>query len=478
MEPIFEFPIELPPAGSRDLVRSLHQQLRDAILDGRLKPDLRLPPTRALAEGLGVSRNTAVAVYDMLLSEGYVEGRAGSGTYVADVRPRLERPKAPDRKPEDDTRLAPFWRGKPPPEFSPNARPPAFDFLSGYPDTTEFPFDIWNRLSGRAARALARQPAEAGDPAGEPGLRDAIANHISFARAVACSGDDIVVTAGARQAFDLLARVLVTPGQTEVALEDPGYAPTRNAFAAAGARIAPIPVDEDGLIVERIPPSVRVVCVTPSHQFPMGVTLSAKRRAALLDFAETFGASIIEDDYDSEFRLGGRPLDALQTLDQNGRVFYVGTFSKSMFPALRMGFVTVPDWAKPAVTGARHLTDWHAPSLTQQALTDFITEGHLARHVRKMRREYAARHETLTAALSHFHGGRMRVLEAHAGVHLSAVTDSGKEAEALTRRAAERSIRLDTLGAYSRRDDAPTGLVFGYGLIQRERIEEAVARLA
>lgn len=478
MEPIFDFPITLPPPGSRDLVRSIHQQLRDAILDGRLKPTVRLPPTRTFARALGVSRNTAVAVYDMLLSEGYVEGRAGAGTYVADIRPRLIRPSAPKQPPESDNRLTPFWRGRPPPDRSPTDTETTFNFLSGFPDTTQFPFDIWSRLCGRAGRALSRRHAVEGDPAGEPALRDAIANHVSFARAVACTGDDIVVTAGTRQAIDLLARILVTPGQTEVAVEDPGYPPTRNAFAAAGARIVPIPVDGKGLMVDRIPPGVRVISVTPSHQYPIGVTLSAKRRAALLDFAETFGASIIEDDYDSEFRIGGRPLDALQTLDRGGRVFYAGTFSKSMFPALRMGFVVAPAWARPALIGARHLSDWHAPVLTQAALADFITEGHLARHIRKMRRDYAARHDILTAALNHHFGDRLRIFEAHAGVHLATRTETAAEADSLRRAAEGRNVRIDDLNAYSLRDGGPPGLVFGYGLIPRDQIEPAIARIA
>lgn len=478
MEPILDIAIDLPEKGSRELLRSLHRQLRAAIIDGRLQPGLRLPPTRALAEGLGISRNTVIAAYDMLLSKGYVEGRRGAGTYVADVRPRLERPRAPLRAdPIADRRLGPSWRGWRPVAETCSGETYRYDFVAGMPDG-QFPFDIWQRLSTRAVRKVAKSQVRAHDPAGEPLLREAIASHASFVRAVACRPEDIVVTAGTIQAIDLIARILVTPGETEVAVEDPGYGPTRRSFLGAGAKVLSIPVDEEGLVVDRLPPSARVICVTPSHQLPLGVAMSARRRAALLHFAESFGAVIVEDDYDSEFRHDHMPLDALQTLDRSGSVFYVGTFSKSMFPALRMGFVVVPEWARYALTLAKQMNDRHNPLISQLALADFITEGHLARHVRKMRRIYSARHEALRAALDEHLGERLRAFRAHAGVHLAAELTVPCDEQALVAKAAASRIRIEDIARYASRDVVQKGLVFGFGMIEAEDIEPAVEELA
>lgn len=476
MEPILNIAIELPERGSRDLLRSLHRQLRAAIVDGRLQAGVRLPPTRALAKALRVSRNTAIAAYDLLLSEGYVEARSGAGTFVADLRPRLVRPKAPPTDPDADTRLAPQWRNwRPVKEFC-SDRSFRHDFIAGVPDMA-FPFDTWQRLSTRAARRVARRKVQERDPAGEPALREAIANHVSFVRAVACAADDIVVTGGTRQAIDLIARILVTPGQTEAAVEDPGYGPTRRSLEAAGATILPTPVDAEGIMVDRLPPSARIVCVTPSHQFPLGVAMSAARRAALLDFAASFGAVIVEDDYDSEFRHDQLPLDALQTLDRAATVFYVGTFSKAMFPELRVGFVVVPPWARYALTLAKQLNDWHCPLITQLALADFIAEGHLARHVRRMRRIYNGRHKALTEAIGRHFGDRLHPFPAHAGVHLAAATNLIDE-QALVARAEAGGVRVEDIARYAVRDIDQRGLVFGFGLIEAGEIEPAVKALA
>ena len=470
----FELALALPPAGARRTLRDLHGQLRAAIFDGRLKPGLRLPASRRLAEALKVSRNTVVAVYDLLLAEGYLVARAGSGTYVAQGVPR-----APERTnrgdPTPDPRLRPLWRDPPPVE---RGGPAAFDFRLGLPDRSRFPFEIWRQLSGRTLRAYARAPAGYEPPEGRPALREAIARHVSFTRAVACAAEDVLVTNGAQQAFDLLARVLVTPGETVVAVEAPGYAPLRSAFAAAGAVIAPTPVDAEGLVVERLRPDTHIVCVTPSHQFPLGVAMSPRRRTELLAFARAKGALVVEDDYDGEFRFGGRPLDALQTLDGDGCVFYVGTFSKSLFPALRMGFVVAPPWAKAALAQARQAADWYGPALVQETLAAFIAEGHLARHVRRMRKVYGERREALLGALEHHLGDRARPLPAVAGLHLSATLAPDLEASDLARRAAALGVGVAPLTRYAGGSDAPNGLAFGYGMIPTGKIDEAIARLS
>lgn len=475
MRPIFSLSLDLPPSGSRDRLNALHRQLRAAILDGRLKPGLRLPPSRALADQLGVARSTVVTVYDLLLSEGHLIARQGAGTFVADLA-RLP-PKAPAPVETADSRLQPFWR-TPPLMLHPLAKPPTIDFRVGLSDKGPFPFDVWRRLSQRALRGLSKAPAAYAAAAGRPELCEAIAKHISFARAVACAAEHVVVTAGAQQAFDLLARILVTPGRTVVAVETPGYPPLRSAFAAAGARIVGIPVDAEGMIVERLPPGCRVICVTPSHQFPLGPALSPRRRVALLDFARHNNAVIVEDDYDGEFRFGGRPLEALQMLDRNDSVFYVGTFSKSLFPALRLGFVVTPAWAKRALVTAKQLADWHGPILAQDTLAAFIAEGHLARHMRKMQRIYGERRAALQAALARHCSDRLTPIPTDAGLHLAARLRGPHKASALAVKAAKIGIGLQPLDRYAVDGAAPNGLAFGYGMIEARKIDGAIERLA
>ncbi|MDM0009168.1 PLP-dependent aminotransferase family protein [Variovorax sp. J22G73] len=484
MEPLFELDLRLPSPGSRDLLRELHRQLRGAIVDGRLQPGTRLPATRALALRLGVSRNTMLAAYDLLLSEGYLLARPGAGTYVADTSPasRLGRATKPStvRRTQRDTRLVPL--DVPGADLAPTLQPqPARDdFRVGLPDVSAFPFDIWRRLSDRALRRIARQTATYADPQGQGALREAIAHHVSFTRAVGCTADDIVVTAGAQQAFGLLARILVVPGRTVVAVEQLFYPSLREAMQAAGARVVTVPTDVEGLCVDRIPPEARVVCVTPSHQFPTGVAMSPQRRAALLAFARARNAVVIEDDYDSEFRFAGRPLDALQTLDRAESVFYVGTFSKSLFPALRLGFVVAPPWARAALVRARELADWHGPVLGQEALAAFIAEGHLARHIRKMRKLYGARRGTLLDALARHGEGRLEAIPSDAGLHLSAWLRGDVRADTVVERAAAAGITLPPLSRFAldpRAPGVPNGLAFGYGLIGESQIDGAVRRL-
>jgi len=476
MEPLLSLAIDLPPRAARDLLGALHRQMRGAILDGRLKPGLRLPATRALAESLGVSRNTALAAYDLLLSEGYLVARRGAGTYVAEGLPQ-PKPVAARAAAGADRRLAAYWR-----EAATAPReakmPHRFDFRIGLPDKGPFPFHVWRRLSARALRALSKTPAAYAEPEGRPLLREAIARHVSFARAVACRAEDVIVTAGAQQAFDLIARVLVTPGRTVAAVEEPGYPHLRSAFAAAGAVLRPVPVDGEGLIVERLPPETRIVSVTPSHQSPTGAIMSLGRRAALLDFARRHGAVVIEDDYDGEFSFAGRPLDALQTLDRAETVFYVGTFSKSLFPALRLGFVVAPAWARPALVAAKRLSDWHPPVLAQDTLAAFIAEGHLARHVRKMRRLYDERRTILKTALARHCGERLAVLPGEAGLHLATLLAGNKPANAIAAAAAAEGVGAQSLASYGTTKAARFGLAFGYGMIEAARIEEGVRRLA
>ena len=476
MEPVISLGIRLPPPGSRARLRALHAQLRDGIAQGRLHAGLLLPSTRELARGYGLSRNTAVAAYDLLASEGYVVTRAGGGTFVAAVAPRRAQPPRVTTRDGGDRRLSVYWRRRrmPPPPF-PHAE---FDFAVGLPDKGEFPFEIWRRLSARALRRLSRAPAVYAEPEGRESLRQAVSAHVSYARAVSCSADDVVVTSGAQQAFDLLARILVTPRRTVVALEDPGYPPLRRAFEAQGARIAPVPLDSQGMRVDRIPSAARIICVTPSHQFPLGMPLSMERRKALLELARRRNAVIVEDDYDGEFRYGGRPLDALQTLDGEQRVFYVGTFSKSLFPALRLGYAVAPPWARGAFIVAKQDSDWHCPVLAQDTLASFIAEGHLVRHVRKMRRVYGERREVMLEAISRHLKGRVEVLQSDSGLHIACALNGVRRASDLEARAQAARIRLHTMDSFAVRSPPRNGFILGLGRIPSERIDPGVRKLA
>jgi GntR family transcriptional regulator/MocR family aminotransferase len=479
MEPVFGLPISVPPRGSGERLRALHGQLRAAILEGRLQPGLRLPSTRALADTCGVSRNTATAAYDLLLSEGYLVARQGAGTYVANTLPDLtHRKDSGERHSSSDRRLNAFWRQSAVESDTPRQSPPRFDFRMGVPDISYFPMDVWRRLSSRALRTYCKMPAPFDEPHGRLVLREAIARYVSFARAVACQANDITVTAGAQQAFDLLARVLVTPGRTVVAVENPGYPPVRAAFAAAGAKIVATPVDAEGLVVERLPHNAGVVCVTPSHQFPLGSAMSARRRAALLEFAHARRAVVIEDDYDSEFRFGGRPLDALQTLDRTESVFYVGTFSKSLFPALRLGFAVAPPWAHRALGEAKRCADAHSAPLTQETLAAFITGGHLARHVRRMRRIYGARREVLLKGLRADFARWLEPVPSAAGLHLAALAKGGVDIPLVVENALRREVGVRSVERFrAGKSGGASGLVFGYGALDEEDIVAGLARL-
>jgi GntR family transcriptional regulator/MocR family aminotransferase len=475
IDPPLGLDIALPRSGSRRRQQAIHAQLRQAVLDGRLKAGLRLPASRALAQSLGVARITVVAAYDMLVAEGYLVARRGAGTFVAETRAQESAP-------------APRMRAHRPPPFSPLARPdirpvyasegprPEIDFTIGVPDVRELRFDVWNRLASRAMRQYCRQGSAYGDPQGSSLLRRAISEHVSFSRAVAATEDTVVVTSGAQQAIALLAHLFVEPGRTTVAIEDPGYPPARVAFAAAGAKLADVPVDPEGLVVARIPHDARLIYVTPSHQFPLGMVMTKRRRVALLDFAARHDAVIVEDDYDSDFRFSGRPLDALQTVDRHQRVFYVGTFSKSLFPGLRLGFIVAPPWAVDALVAAKHRADWHGDLIAQETLAAFISEGHLLRHLRRMRRVYASRREALLAALKGLDPW-LRAITSEAGLHLAAMSAPGLDAARFGQAA-----RAVGVGIYPVRSDAAASaaqpyVLFGFGRTEASAIGPAIGRL-
>ncbi|QSX79262.1 MocR-like pyridoxine biosynthesis transcription factor PdxR [Agrilutibacter solisilvae] len=476
MEPVLPFALDLPPRGEGARMQALHGQLRAAILDGRLPPGARLPATRPLASALGVARNTVVAAYDLLMAEGYVQPRRGAPAQVADLALRRPAPAAALEVPLGDRRLNPVWRAPALEPESPRALPER-SFRLGVPDPHHFPHAVWRRLSAQTLRAWSKQPFTYPPTEGLAPLREAIAHHVAFARAVVCQPVDVVVTSGAQQAFDLLGRLLITPGQTRVAVEEPGYPPARAALLAAGAVLVPVPVDEQGLCVDQVPADVRIVAVTPSHQSPTGVALSAPRRRALLEFARAHDAVILEDDYDGEFRFGGRPLDALQTLDREGRVFYVGTFSKSLFPALRKGFVVAPAWARDALVRVKHCADAHGDAISQSVLAAFIREGHLARHVRHMRPIYAARRQALLDGLQQELSRWLQPWPSEAGLHLSARIRDPAQASAILARIRQHAPGAQSLDDYAMAPLPQRAVTFGYGVIDVAAIRPALSRL-
>ena len=480
---LFEIELDLQACGPRGTARALHEQLRAAILDGRLLPGVKLPPSRRSGAYFGVSRNTVNEVYSRLLSEGLVEASPGSGTYVSHHPPLADPAARPHAEPPPGAPLNPFWRRdsvRAAQEFwrlSPAASGAGtIEFRPGVIDTKLFPFDLFRQLVARQLRRL----EGAGNyevPLGRRGrfaLRAAIATHIALTRAVLCQPDDVLVTAGAQQAFDLLARTLVTPGETVVAVEDPCYPPMRIAFAAAGAQIVPVPVDEEGMMVDAIPPEARIICVCPSHQFPLGVTLSKRRRLALEQEARRRGAVIIEDDYDGEFRYGGAALQALHRPETADLVFYVGTFSKCMFPALRLGFIVAPDWAQPTLTLVKSSLDWHCPTTLQDGLADFIAGGHLARHIRKMRQIYDERRLLLLERLERDFAPWLKALPSDYGIHVAALAVGDDDLEAVSASLPAQGVNILTLKPFLTGETGPRGLIFSFGITDLAAIERGL----
>jgi GntR family transcriptional regulator/MocR family aminotransferase len=489
--PLFEIEIEKPRRGARTAARTLHAQLKTAIRDGRLKAGTKLPATRTSATAFGVSRNTAAAVYERLLNEGYVAMRGGSGTYVAKAAGAISRRTKPKKTASshpplnefwlrpDTTAALNFWRDRTD-HVAASTHGPRIDFRPALLDSRLFPFDVFRRISGKQLRGMERKPLSLKSAQGNQGnfkLRQAITQHIALTRGMACDTGDVLVTSGAQQAFDLLARTLVTPERTVVACEDPGYPPMRVAFAAAGARVVPVEVDDEGLIVDNLPKDASVICVCPSHQFPLGVTMSNRRRKALIQFARTRGAVIIEDDYDSEFRYEGRPLETLRTGTAADVVFYVGTFSKCMLSSLRLGFIVAPAWALPTLIAAKNALDWHCPTPIQSAVAAFIAEGHLARHVRKLRSLFDERRQLLLSSIQESLGEWLMPLPSFYGMHIAAVSHSAADFDALTERLLRHNVKLHALSRYYMGPPSRTGLVFGYGAAGLPEIRQGLALL-
>ncbi len=461
--------LHLAVSTSGDIAASLYRQLLAAVRDGRLMSGERLPSTRELAQSLNLSRGTVASAYERLAAEGILETRHGSGTYIpAHVTPSRAR-CAPSGE-----RVAPrsVWSELPP--YVPDPVDIDVDLAGGEPDPSLFPLATWRRLVSETLRpSLMATSPYAGTS--HPALQDAIAAYLGRSRSVVAQGDDIILTNGSQQAFDLVARVLVSPGD-RVAVESPGYTSLVRLWVSHGARVTGVPVDDDGLVVDALPDDARVVYVTPSHQFPTGVVMSLPRRIALLEWAASHGAVVVEDDYDSEFRYQDRPLEPLQSLDWDGYVVYTGSFSKILSPVLRVGYLVAPASLQPALRRAKQLTDWQGDLATQGALARFIADGDLAAQLRRTTRTYAERRATLLTALADV--DELEVVPSVAGLRLATrFRDSSVDDLAVCAAAAGRGVGVEPLSTRYVGGDARPGLVLGFGRIDADLIPVAVSRL-
>ncbi|MEO8017454.1 MAG: PLP-dependent aminotransferase family protein [Pseudomonadota bacterium] len=459
------------------LSRQIYQWFRDSILRGTLRGRERLPSTRELAERLQVSRTAVVLAYEHLLAEGFVAGRAGSGTFVAEG---LSARRPAGRASTHKGRLSRFGAAMEAAAASivvpgKSPAPPRYDFSYGRSDVATFPFESWRRTLLRHARKSSRQ-LDYGPAAGSLALRHAISVHLRRSRAVDCDPSQVIVVNGSQQALDLIVRVLVERGN-RVAIEDPNYQGTREILRAAGARLCPVPVDRDGIDTARLPADARVAFVTPSHQFPTGVVLTLARRMALLDWSRRNDALIVEDDYDGEFHCGAQPLESLQGLDSDGRVLYVGTFSRTIFAALRIGYLVVPPALVATFSSAKWLCDRHTATLEQEALAEFISTGMYERHLRRVRRRNTARRDVLLESVARYLGDRVEITGDGAGAHVVLWPRRQVAENTVIGKAAARGVGVYGVSQYFVGKSRRSGLMLGFSRMKEAEIREGIRRL-
>lgn len=464
------------------LFRQVYAGLRQAILAGKFRAGERLPSTRELADELGISRTVVLLAYDQLIAEGFASGRGGSGTYVSAELRGGSRPKKNERAAKlqlsrygstaDALGSTVDFPGR-------RSVPLRYDFAyGGRGDVEPFPFQMWRRILLRHARKAPVRQLDYGVAAGSLALREAISVHLRRSRAVICDASQVIVVNGSQQALDLIARVLIERGDP-VAVEDPQYQGTREVLRAAGARLQPVPVDRDGLHPDALPKKARVAFVTPSHQFPTGAILPLARRLALLDWARRKDAIVVEDDYDGEFHYEGQPLESLQGLDSEGRVIYVGTFSRTIFSALRIGYLIAPKSLVPAFAAAKWLCDRHTATLEQETLAEFISSGMYERHLRRIRRRNTVHRAALLEAIREFLGDRVEVAGDGAGTHVVLWPTGKRIAEdAVIQRAASRGVGVYGIAGYFLARASRAGLMLGYSRMNEQQIREGIRLLA
>jgi GntR family transcriptional regulator / MocR family aminotransferase len=476
--------------GKGALNQRLFRGLRRAILDGRLPAGSRLPSTRALSRDLGLSRNVVLLAFAQLIDEGYADARGGSGTFVAATLPdpllaphpgpAKTRPSGASVRLSAHARRVVALAPLPAP-----GRPPRagllYDFRYGVPAVAEFPQPTWNRLLMRRARAMSINTLRYGRALGFRPLREAIADYVRRARGVSATFEQVVIVNGSQQALDLVTRLLIDRGD-RVAIEEPSYVSARQVFLAAGARLLPVRVDENGLDTSLLPRKepVRLAYVTPSHQFPLGGVLPVERRLELLRWADAAGAFVLEDDYDSEFWYDGRPIESIQGLDQTGRVLYSGTFSKVLFPSLRLGYLIVSESLVPTLAALKFLVDRHAATFEQEVLTDFLAEGHFERHVRRARARNAARRAAMLGAFRDTFGDSVDIAGENAGIHMVVWLRDvpASDVDELVERAATRGLGIYPVAPHYVNPPATAGLLLGYACLTEAEIRDGVHLLS
>src|SRR5262245_23801541 len=470
------FPLALPPRPrGAPAARWLYESLRAAILEGRLGLGSRLPTTRELSKQYGLARGTVVTAFENLKAEGYVNATVGSGTYVACVLPESlmvapRKTRSEPATPVTKRPLSAFARRLRGLSGYPEGRARAF--RTGQPALDLFPTTLWAQLTSRRLRMASTRLLLGCDARGYELLREAIAEYLVSARAVSCTPDQVAIVSGTLEAVGLAARLLVDPGD-RVALESPGYYGARVALEAAGATLVPVPVDDEGLTIEpKRMKDVRLVYVTPAHQHPLGVSMSVTRRLALLEWAHRSGATIFEDDYDSEYRYCGPPMPALQGLDRHGRVIFSGSFSKVLFPSLRLGYVVLPPDLVEPFAAAISVTTRHAPLLDQAVLADFITGGHLGRHIRRMREVYAERHTVLVDTAREELKGLLEVCPIEAGLQTVGWLPTGVDGTRVARLAAARGVEVKPFREEG--DADPRALQLGFAAVDAAEIRRGL----
>lgn len=460
------------------LTNWLYNELRSAILDGRLTPGARLPASRDFARQYELSRGTVVSVLERLQAEGYVASRVGSGTCVNCVeppRPARQATMTPAyvRRVVSTNRQSQPWIDG---AFVGRPRP----FRIGHPAINEFPSELWGRIAAHRARNFKPWLKHEGDRRGYRPLRDAIAEYLRTSRGVRCNAEQIIIVSGIQQALDLLASLLLK-SDDPLWMEDPGYFGARIAFDRVGAKLIGVPVDEEGLSVSagmKICPDAKGVYVTPAHQFPLGVTMSLERRMALLRWASRAGAFVIEDDYDSEYRFEGPPMPALQNLDNHSSVIFIGSFSKTLFPALRVGYVVLPAPLVDSFVGFRYRTDFRNSSFDQAVLCDFIADGHLARHLRRMRNLYAGRLATLMEGAKQHLDGVLEISGVRAGLYTIGYLRNGMTSRQAETLAAAQGLEVLAVDRCTLRRPDPRALLLGFGGFTEVAIRQGLIRLA
>ena len=457
----------------------LYEELRLAILDSRLGPGTRLPASRDFASLYGLSRGTVVSVLERLQAEGYVSCRVGFGTWVNQVTAPPPTRRVTPAPPAYIRRIISAYK-RPKPfvdlAFPEGVRP----FRVGNPAVNEFPSELWGRISADRARNFRSWLKTDDDGRGYRPLRDAIAEYLRASRGVRCSAEQIIMVSGIQQALDLLSRFLLKHNDP-VWMEDPGYFGATVAFGNVGARIIPVPVDEEGLSVSagtKICPHAKGVYLTPAHQFPLGVTMSLKRRMAILNWASRAGAFVIEDDYDSEYRFEGQPVPALQSLDNHSNVIFIGSFSKTLFPSLRLGYVVLPASLADYFLSFRYRTDFRNSTLDQAVLRDFIVDGHLARHLRRMRNLYSGRLAALVAGGKKHLDGLLELSSVRAGLYTIGFLKNGMTSRQAEKLAAGQGIEVLAVDRYTLSRPDPKALVLGFAAYDEAAIEQGLIRLA